>query len=178
MIASTVDESAVLAAARAGDGEAFRTLVEPHLSAIQVHCYRMLGSFHDAQEAVQETLLRAWRGLDTYEQRAPLRHWLYRIATTTCLKARAARSRQPATIEELSHLQPYPDRLLDELPTGADPAAEVERRESVSLAFVAALQLLPATQSGPSGSGRSWPGSYTHGTGGTSPGWPSCSGRM
>jgi RNA polymerase sigma-70 factor (ECF subfamily) len=85
--------------------------------------------------------------LDTYEGRAPLRHWLYRIATTTCLKARTARGRQPVGIDELSHLQPYPDRLLDELPADSDPAAEVERRESVSLAFVAALQLLPATQS-------------------------------
>jgi RNA polymerase sigma-70 factor (ECF subfamily) len=141
-------EGGLLTAARAGDGEAFRTLVAPHLPALRVHCYRMLGSFHDAEEAMQETLLRAWRALDSYEGRAPLRHWLYRIATTTCLKAREGRARQPATVEDLTFLQPYPDRLLDGLPTdGGDPAAEVERRESVSLAFVTALQLLPATQS-------------------------------
>src|SRR5207247_2121540 len=81
-------------------------------------------------------------------ERAPLRHWLYRIATTTCLKARQRRSRQPTTVEDVTYLQPYPDRLLDGLAAGeGDPAAEVERRESVSLAFVTALQLLPATQS-------------------------------
>jgi RNA polymerase sigma-70 factor (TIGR02960 family) len=140
-------EDALLNAARGGDGEAFRTLLAPHVPAIQVHCYRMLGSFHDAEEATQDTLLRAWRALHTYEGRAPLRHWLYRIATTTCLKIRHGRARQPATGAELTYLQPYPDRLLDQLPAGGDPAAEVERRESVSLAFVTALQLLPATQS-------------------------------
>jgi RNA polymerase sigma-70 factor (TIGR02960 family) len=141
-------EDHLLTAARAGDHEAFRTLIAPHLDALQVHCYRMLGSFHDAEEALQETLLRAWRGLGGYERRAPLRHWLYRIATTTCLKARQARARQPVTVQDLTYLQPYPDRLLDQLPAdGGDPAAEAERRESVSLAFVTALQLLPATQS-------------------------------
>jgi RNA polymerase sigma-70 factor, ECF subfamily len=145
---TTAGEDGLLTAARDGDDEAFRSLVSPHLPALRVHCYRMLGSFHDAEEALQETLLRAWRGLDGYAGRAPLRHWLYRIATTTCLKARQARARQPATIGDLTYLQPYPDRLLDELPAdGADPAAEAERRESVSLAFVTALQLLPATQS-------------------------------
>jgi RNA polymerase sigma-70 factor (ECF subfamily) len=137
----------MLTAARGGDGEAFRTLLAPHVPAIQVHCYRMLGSFHDAEEATQDTMLRAWRALHTYEGRAPLRHWLYRIATTTCLKARQAQARQPATVAEVTYLQPYPDRFLDQLPAGGDPAAEVERRESVSLAFVTALQLLPATQS-------------------------------
>jgi RNA polymerase sigma-70 factor (TIGR02960 family) len=138
----------LLTAARAGDADAFRALVAPHLPALRVHCYRMLGSFHDAEEALQETLLRAWRGLGGYEGRAPLLHWLYRIGTTTCLKARQARARQPVTVEDLAYLEPYPDRLLDQLPAdGGDPAAEAERRESVSLAFVTALQLLPATQS-------------------------------
>src|SRR5262249_46666389 len=137
----------LLTAARDGNGEAFRALVTPHLPALRVHCYRMLGSFHDAEEAAQETLLRAWRGLDTFEGRAPLRHWLYRIATTTCLKAREARGRQPVSTADLSFLEPYPDRLLDRLTAQDDPAAEVERRESVSIAFVTALQLLPATQS-------------------------------
>jgi RNA polymerase sigma-70 factor, ECF subfamily len=136
----------LLEAARIGDGEAFRALVAPHVRALHLHCYRMLASYHDAEEAMQEVLLRAWRSLGTYEGRAPLRHWLYRIATTACLKLIAARTRRPATVTDLDYLQPYPDRLLDDLGPGADPAAEAERRESVSLAFIAALQLLPASQ--------------------------------
>ena len=135
----------LLSAARAGDGEAFRALVAPHLRSLHVHCYRMLGSYDDAEEALQEALLRAWRSLATYEGRGPLRHWLYRITTTTCLKAIERRGRGPVVAGEITHLQPYPDRLLDQL--GAeDPAAAVERRESVALAFVSALQRLPATQ--------------------------------
>ena len=136
----------LLTAARASDHEAFRRLLDPHLATLHVHCYRMLGSYHDAEEAMQEVLLRAWRSLDTYQGRAPLRHWLYRIATTTCLQVIRARARQPSTVAEIDYLEPYPDRLLDALPVESDPAASVERRESVSLAFVAALQLLPATQ--------------------------------
>jgi RNA polymerase sigma-70 factor (ECF subfamily) len=139
-------EPALLMAARSGDGDAFRELVAPHLPALHLHCYRMLGSYHDAEEAMQEVLLRAWRHLDGFEARAPLRHWLYRIATTTSLKIIDARARRPGTVAEINYLEPYPDRLLDALPAGADPAAGAERRESVSLAFVAALQLLPATQ--------------------------------
>jgi RNA polymerase sigma-70 factor, ECF subfamily len=144
-------DAGLITAARAGDDAAFRGLVAPHLRAVHVHCYRMLGSFHDAEEATQETLLRAWRGLDGYEARAPFRHWLYRIATTTCLKMRARRNRQPVAVGDVTFLGPYPDRLLDEMaagddPVGGDPAAEVERRESVSLAFITALQMLPATQ--------------------------------
>jgi RNA polymerase sigma-70 factor (ECF subfamily) len=137
----------MLAAARAGDRTAFDTLVTGHRRALHLHCYRMLGSYHDAEEATQDTLLRAWRGLATFEGRAPLRHWLYRIATTTCLNLLAARTRLPAGFAEVSHLTPYPDDLLDQLPaTDADPAAIAERRESVALAFVAVLQCLPATQ--------------------------------
>jgi RNA polymerase sigma-70 factor (ECF subfamily) len=136
-----------LAAALAGDQRAFAALVGPHRGAIQLHCYRMLGSFHDAEEATQETLLRAWRALSTYEARAPLEHWLYRIATTTCLMMFRAASRRPRTVDEVSHLEPYPDRLLESLPdSSVDPARETEHRESVALAFIAALQLLPATQ--------------------------------
>ena len=146
---TSVDMAAgeVLAAAGRGDSAAFQHLMEPHLRAVHLHCYRMLGSYHDAEEAVQETLLRAWRGLDGFQHRAPLRHWLMRIATTTCLKAIERRGRTPATAAEVSYLQPYPDRLLDQLADrDADPAAIVDRRESVALAFIAALQVLPGTQ--------------------------------
>jgi RNA polymerase sigma-70 factor (ECF subfamily) len=137
----------LLDAARCGDSEAFRALVLPHLRSLHVHCYRMLGSYDDAEDAVQEALLSAWRGLDSYEGRAPLLHWLYRITTTTCLKMLRGRTRRPATVGELTYLQPYPDRLLDQLTDAdADPAAVAQRRESVALAFIAALQRLPATQ--------------------------------
>jgi RNA polymerase sigma-70 factor (ECF subfamily) len=141
------DVNGALDAARGGDGEAFRELVAPHLRALHVHCYRMLGSYHDAEEATQEALLRAWRGLAGYTGAGPLRHWLYRITTTTCLKMIERRPRIPATTAEVTHLQPYPDLLLDQLTDpDADPAAIAERRESVALAFIAALQRLPGTQ--------------------------------
>jgi len=142
------DQARLLGAARAGDQKAFEILVvAAHRRALHLHCYRMLGSLDDADEATQETLLLAWRGLAGYQQRAPLRHWLYRIATTTCLKIQASRRRQPDSVADLTYLSPYPDRLLDELPaTDDDPAAHAEQRESVRLAFIAALQLLPATQ--------------------------------
>jgi RNA polymerase sigma-70 factor, ECF subfamily len=145
---TTEAEPALLEAARAGDGGAFDALVAGHRGALHLHCYRMLGSYHDAEEATQETLLRAWRKLDTFEGRAPLRRWLYRIATTTCLNVIAARGRRTDfAFAEVDWLQPYPDALLDRLePEGDDPAATVERRESVKLAFIAALQALPATQ--------------------------------
>jgi RNA polymerase sigma-70 factor, ECF subfamily len=150
----------LLEAACRGDEDAFRALVVPHLRALHVHSYRMLGSYDDAEEAVQETLLRAWQGLGGFEGRAPLQHWLYRISTTTCLKLIDRRRRAPATTADVAWLQPYPDILLDQLATPAgtrltddgaradttDPAAVVEGRESVALAFVAALQLLPASQ--------------------------------
>ena len=139
-------ESTLLVAARDGDGDAFRELVAPHLPALHLHCYRMLGSYHDAEEVMQDVLLRAWRFLAGYRQQAPLLHWLYRIATTTSLKAIEARARRPGTVAEIDYLEPYPDRLLDALPADSDPAAVAERRESVSLAFIAALQLLPANQ--------------------------------
>ena len=138
----------LLAAARNGDSAAFQELVAPHLRALHLHSYRMLGSYHDAEEAVQETLLRAWQGLGGFEGRAPLRHWLYRINTTTCLKMINRRARDPITTTlDVAWLQPYPDALLNQLPdSDADPAAIVEGRENVALAFVAALQLLPGTQ--------------------------------
>ena len=133
--------------ARDGDEQSFAALVEPHRGAVHVHCYRMLGSFHQAEDATQETLIRAWTALPSYEARAPFSHWLYSIATNTCLMMIRAAGRRPRAVENLSHLGPYPDRLLDALPdTSVDPAREVEHRESVTLAFVTSLQLLPATQ--------------------------------
>lgn len=137
----------LLAAARSGDRRAFGDLVGPHRRALHLHSYRMLGSYADAEDAVQETLLRAWQGLAGFEGRAPLIHWLYRITTTTCLKMINRRQRQPVTADEVSWLEPYPDALLDQLTAAdADPAGLTERRESVALAFITALQLLPASQ--------------------------------
>jgi RNA polymerase sigma-70 factor, ECF subfamily len=143
----TVAEADVLDAARRGDSAAFETLIVPHRRALHVHCYRMLGSYTDAEDAMQEALLLAWRGLSGYEGRAPLRHWLYRITTTTCLKMINRRGREPVTTDDVAWLQPYPNVLLDQLvDADADPAAVIGRRASVTLAFVAAMQLLPATQ--------------------------------
>jgi RNA polymerase sigma-70 factor, ECF subfamily len=137
----------LLTAARVGDGEAFRALVGPHLRALHVHAYRMLGSLDDADEAVQDALLSAWRALHSYRGQAPLSHWLYRITTTSSLKVIRAKGRRPVPTGELGYLQPYPDRLLDQLTDAdADPAAIAERRESVALAFITALQRLPARQ--------------------------------
>jgi RNA polymerase sigma-70 factor, ECF subfamily len=141
----------LLQAALAGDKAGFELLVEPHVRELHVHCYRMLGSFHDAEDATQETLLRAWRHLHTFQGRAPLRAWLYRIATTSCLKLLESRQRRRVAAgpegPDVPYLEPYPDRLLDGLPhDGPDPAALAEQRESVALAFVVALQHLTARQ--------------------------------
>lgn len=146
--------------ARAGDGAAFEDLVAPFKRELHVHCYRMLGSYQDAEDVLQETLLAAWTGLAAYEGRASLRTWLYRIATTRCLNARRAESRRPAkewdvsTIQppeptrlgEVPWLEPYPDALLDGLTIGLGPEARYEQSESMSLAFVTALQTLPPRQ--------------------------------
>ncbi|WP_245734548.1 RNA polymerase subunit sigma-70 [Nocardioides exalbidus] len=126
-------------------GEAeFAELVEPHRRELHVHSYRMLGSFEDAEDAVQETLLRAWRRRETYAGRATLRAWLYRIATNACLDLLAKRRPEQATGGEVLWLQPYPDRLLDELPAaGADePEARALARETIELAYVVAVQHL------------------------------------
>src|SRR5439155_13035454 len=122
---------------RAMDEQAFALLIEPHRRALHLHCYRMLGSLHDADDAVQETMLRAWKSSDRYEPRAQLTTWLHAIATNVCLTAIARRRKRPAeVIEDLEHLQPYPDRLLDDL---------VER-ETVELAFITAIQPLSPKQ--------------------------------
>jgi RNA polymerase sigma-70 factor (TIGR02960 family) len=145
--------------ARAGDGEAFRRLTGPHRRELQVHCYRMLGSVQDAEDALQETMLAAWRGLDGFEGRSSLRTWLYQVATSRCLNALRAARRRPAPVEtdldlpeptrlgEVMWLQPYPDDLLAGLADrDPGPEARYERREAISLAFVTALQLLPPRQ--------------------------------
>ena len=157
-----IDETADLVArARAGDGDAFGVLVEPHRRELQVHCYRMLGSFQDAEDALQDTLLSAWQGLDGFEGRASLRTWLYRIATNRCLNARRAVRRrrakewdiadvdppEPTGLGEVVWLEPYPDALLAGAAAASPgPEARSEQAEAISLAFVTALQLLPPRQ--------------------------------
>jgi RNA polymerase sigma-70 factor (TIGR02960 family) len=151
----------LISRARAGDGDAFRALTEPHRRELQVHCYRMLGSFQDAEDALQGTLLAAWQGLAGFQGRASLRTWLYRIATTRCLNARRSANRRPAMewdmpeveppeptrLGEVVWLEPYPDALLEgaiDVPLG--PEARYEQTEAISLAFVTALQVLPPRQ--------------------------------
>lgn len=147
--------------ARAGDGEAFRDLTEPYRRELHVHCYRMLGSFQDAEDALQNTMLAAWQGLGGFKGHASIRTWLYRIATNGCLNSLRAARRRPATewnirgvdlpepsgFGEVIWLEPYPDALLETaLPAPIGPEAHYEQTESISLAFVTALQLLPARQ--------------------------------
>jgi RNA polymerase sigma-70 factor (TIGR02960 family) len=125
--------------------------MERHRRELHVHCYRMLGSFEEAEDAVQETLLRAWRARDTFAGDAGLRAWLYKIATNTCLDAIRARGRRVPSLTrsfaEVPWLQPYPDRLLDEVaPSDAEPDAVVVARETIELTFLAVIQLLPPRQ--------------------------------
>jgi RNA polymerase sigma-70 factor (TIGR02960 family) len=151
----------LMSRARAGDGDAFGELTEPYRRELLVHCYRMLGSFQDAEDALQDTLLSAWRGFGGFEGRASLRTWLYRIATNRCLDARRSASRRPAKewdvpkveppeptrLGEVVWLEPFPDAVLEDaidVPLG--PEARYERTESISLAFVTALQILPPRQ--------------------------------
>jgi RNA polymerase sigma-70 factor (ECF subfamily) len=160
---STARERELLAAARGGDEDAYGRLVEPHRSELHAHCYRMLGSLHDAEDAVQEALLRAWRGLPRFEGRSSLRSWLYTIATNTCLNLIAKRPKRVLPVDfgpaadphhevpgmplvESVWVDPYPDQPMG-LPDGLiGPEARYEQRESVELAFVAALQHLPPNQ--------------------------------
>jgi RNA polymerase sigma-70 factor (ECF subfamily) len=151
----------LLARARTGDGEAFGQLVEPYRRELQVHCYRILGSLQDAEDALQDTLLSAWQGLAGFQGRASVRTWLYRVATSRCLDAlRSARRREPVSapmpgldlpeptrLGGVLWLEPYPDVLLEGLPDrDPGPEARYQAREAVSLAFIAALQLLPPRQ--------------------------------
>ncbi len=135
------DQGQQLIAARAGDERAFRQLVEPYRHALEVHCYRILGSTHDAEDIAQEALLRAWRGLEQFEPRVQFQTWLYRIATNACLDELKRRRRRPQPV------QPFPDQPAD--PTAAptyDPAARYAIREGMELALVRAIQQLPGRQ--------------------------------
>jgi RNA polymerase sigma-70 factor (ECF subfamily) len=129
---------------------AFAELGERHRRELHVHCYRMLASFDDAEDAVQETFLRAWRGREGFEGSALFRAWLYRIATNVCLdmiRSRARRVPELHSFAEVPWLQPYPDRLLDEIaPSDEQPETVVVERETIELAFLAALQVLPPRQ--------------------------------
>src|SRR5215208_4679280 len=157
-----VNDARVLEAARAGAEDAFARLVEPHRRALQAHCYRMLGSVADAEDALQEALLNAWRGLAKFEGRTSLRSWLYTIATNACLRAIERRPKRVLPIDyapaadphdalaeplvESVWVEPYPDERLGFEDGLAGPEARYEQRESVELAFIAALQHLPARQ--------------------------------
>lgn len=125
------------------DERAFGARVEPHRRELHVHCYRLLGSFEEAEDLVQEAFLRAWRRRETYAGRAPVRAWLYRIATNACLDALDKRPRRPTADGEVAWLQPYPDELLAELPDGREGPEEVAlARETIELAFITAIQHL------------------------------------
>ncbi len=154
------DREKALAAARSGDSEAFKSLTDPYRNELLTHCYRMLGSLEDAEDQVQETYLRAWRRLETYEGRASFRAWLYKIATNACLDALERRPRRilpletdgpahdsnpsPAPGDESVWIQPFPDQWL--APTSPNPEAAFDANESISLAFLVALQVLPPRQ--------------------------------
>ncbi|MEV4096286.1 RNA polymerase subunit sigma-70 [Streptosporangium saharense] len=130
------------------DEPAFSGLAERHRRELHVHCYRMLGSFEDAEDTVQETFLRAWRGRETFEGRSTFRAWLYRIATNACLDLLARCRPEPATGGEVLWLQPYPDRLLDELPAADadEPESVAVARETIELAYLVAVQHLAPRQ--------------------------------
>src|SRR5688572_21989151 len=159
---STVQQRALLDSARDGNEDAYRQLVERYRSELHAHCYRMLGSVHDAEDALQETMLRAWKGLARFEGRSSLRSWLYTIATNTCLNAIKRRPKRvlpvdygPATdphdgpgkpLVESVWIEPFPDERIEIEDGLAGPEARYEQREAVELAFIAALQLLPPNQ--------------------------------
>jgi RNA polymerase sigma-70 factor (TIGR02960 family) len=161
MKAVTMESSDLISRAQAGEADAFRQLTEPFRRELQVHCYRMLGSFQDAEDTLQDTFLAAWQGFEGFQGRASLRTWLYKIATNRCLNARRSASRRPAKewdvpkvvppeptrLGEVPWLEPYPDTLLDgALGLPLSPESRYEQAESISLAFVTALQVLPPRQ--------------------------------
>lgn len=146
----TMDQAGEIAAAISGEEFAFAALTERHRRELHVHCYRMLASFDEAEDAVQETFLRAWRSRDSFDGSSLFRAWLYRIATNVCLDMLRRSSRQLTMMRsfaEVPWLQPYPDRLLDEVaPIDEQPDAVVVERETIELAFLAAMQVLPPRQ--------------------------------
>jgi RNA polymerase sigma-70 factor (ECF subfamily) len=157
-----VNEQELLEAAQRGDEDAFQRLIESHRAALHAHCYRMLGSVADAEDALQEALLGAWRGLPRFQGKSSLRSWLYKIATNACLKSIERRPKRVLPIDygppadphdgpaeplvESVWVEPYPDQMLGLDGGPAGPEARYEQRESVELAFIAALQQLPARQ--------------------------------
>jgi RNA polymerase sigma-70 factor, ECF subfamily len=157
---SAVLERGLLERARAGDADAFTRLVEPYRAGLRAHGYRMLGSVHDAEDALQEALLRAWRGLSSFEGRSSLRSWLYRIVTNACLDVAARRPKRvlpldygppsdphdglAAPLAESGWVRPFSDEALED--GRAIPEARYELRESLELAFIVALQRLPPRQ--------------------------------
>jgi RNA polymerase sigma-70 factor (ECF subfamily) len=159
---TTASERGLLEAAQASNESAFARLVEPYRRELQAHCYRMLGSVHDAEDALQEALLRAWKSLAKFEGRSSLRSWLYRIATNTCLDTISRRPKRVLPVDnadaadphrgpgdpvvESVFIEPFPDELYGIEDGYAEPDARYEQRESVELAFIAALQHLPANQ--------------------------------
>jgi RNA polymerase sigma-70 factor (TIGR02960 family) len=147
--------------AQSGDEAAFRDLIDAHRHELHLHCYRMLGSFHDAEDALQETLIAAWRGLSSFEGRSSIRTWLYRVGTSRCLNMlRSSRVRareetlmqptqlpQPTRLGEVLWIEPYPDLLIDRVADRTPgPEAHYQATEAVSLAFITALQLVPPRQ--------------------------------
>ena len=162
MTTAPAQDPELLAAARAGDERAYQRLVEPHRGELHAHCYRMLGSTHDAEDALQETLLRAWKGLPRFEGRSSLRSWLYRIATNTSLNAVEKRPKRVLPVDygpaadphagpgeplvESAWIEPYPDERIALEDGLASPEARYEQREAVELAFIAALQHLAPNQ--------------------------------
>ncbi|HEU6446447.1 MAG TPA: RNA polymerase subunit sigma-70, partial [Gaiellaceae bacterium] len=160
--ARRVDELELLEAARGGSEDAFRRIVEEHQDELHAHCYRMLGSLHDAEDALQDALLRAWRGISGFGARSSVRTWLYKIATNACLDAIARRPKRVLPVDygpptaptddpgqplvESVWVEPYPDERHEVADGYAAPEARYEQREAVELAFIAALQHLPARQ--------------------------------
>jgi RNA polymerase sigma-70 factor, ECF subfamily len=159
---SSITEEQLLDAARNGDEDAFRRLIEPYRAPLHAHCYRMLGSVHDAEDALQDALFRAWRGLGSFRGGGMLRNWLYRIATNACLDAVSRRPKRVLPIDygppvgagqqlgepvaESLWVEPYPDEIVGLEDGYAGPATRYEQHEAVELAFIAALQHLPPRQ--------------------------------
>jgi RNA polymerase sigma-70 factor (ECF subfamily) len=156
------EEARLIDAARGGDERSFQALIAPQRASLHAHCYRLLGSLADADDALQETLLGAWKGIRGFEGRSALRSWLFTIATHACMRFASQRQHRitppersepsdphaelPAPLTDEHWLEPYPDGRLGALDDAASPEARYSERESIELAFVAALQLLPATQ--------------------------------